>query len=132
MTQRGLRTSPNPLLSQQYGTNDQMSRHRRLPADLFTDTLEAGIFSHRGKRYAQVYALRKTLCKAYPMARKSDAHETLSLLCAHEGVPNTLVMDGAREQVMGELRHKARQADLHGKMLQEALFESLRKELEER
>ena len=49
------------------------------------------------------------------MAKKSDAHETLSLLFAQEGVPSTLVMDGAREQVMGEFRHKARQGDFHVK-----------------
>ena len=50
------------------------------------------------------------------MARKSDAHETLSLLFAHERVPGNLVMDGARQQhVMGEFRLKARKADCHVK-----------------
>ena len=47
-TQRGLRTSPNPLLSQWYSTNDKMLRYRRLAVDLFTDNHEAGIISHRG------------------------------------------------------------------------------------
>ena len=37
-TQSGLRTSPNPLLSQWYITNDRMLRNRRLPVDSFTDT----------------------------------------------------------------------------------------------
>ena len=78
-------------------------------------TPEAGIISHRGNRYTQVYAHRNTWCKAYPMAKKSDAHVTLSLLFAQEGVPSTLVMDRAREQAMGEFRHKARQADCHVK-----------------
>ena len=114
-TQRGLRTSPNPLLSQWYSTNDRMLRYRRLPVDLFTDTLEAGIVSHRGNKYAQVYAHGNTWHKAYPMAKKSDTHETLSLLFAQEGVPSILVMDGARQQVMGEFSHKARQADYHVK-----------------
>ena len=49
------------------------------------------------------------------MAKKSDAHETLSLQFAQEGVPSTLVMDRAREQGMGEFRHKPRQADCHVK-----------------
>ena len=49
------------------------------------------------------------------MAKKSNVHDTLSLLVAQEGVPSTLVMDGAREQVMGEFRHNARQADCHVK-----------------
>ena len=91
-----------------------MLRYRRLPVDLFTDTLEAGIILHRGNRYAQVYAQRNTWCKAYPMA-KSDAHKTLSLLFAQEGVPSTLVMDGAREQVMGEFRCRGSQADWYMK-----------------
>ena len=43
-----------------YGTNDRMLRYRRLPLDLFTDTLEAGIVSHRGNKYAQGYAHRNT------------------------------------------------------------------------
>ena len=37
-TQRGLITSPNPLLSQWYSTNDRMLKYRRLPVDSFTDT----------------------------------------------------------------------------------------------
>ena len=49
------------------------------------------------------------------MAKKSEAHETLSLLFAQEGGPSTLVMDGARDQVNSEFRHKARQADFHVK-----------------
>ena len=49
------------------------------------------------------------------MAKKSDAHETLSLLFAQEGVLSTLVMDEAREQVMGEFSHIP-----HGKMQQKA------------
>ena len=114
-TQRGLRTSPNPSLSQWYSTNDRMFRYRRLHIVLFTGTLEVGIISYRGNRYAQIYAHRNTWCKAFPMAKKSDAHETLSLLFAQEGVSSTLVMDGAREQVMGEFRLKARQADCHEK-----------------
>ena len=111
-TQRALRSSPNPLLSQWYSTNDRILRYRRLPVDLFSDTLEQ---AHRGNKYAQVYSHRSTWCKAYPMARTSEAHETLSLLFVQQGIPSTLVMDGAREQGMGEFRHKAWQADCHVK-----------------
>ena len=49
------------------------------------------------------------------MAKKSDAHETLSLLFAQGGVTITVVTDGARDQVMGEFKHRARQADCHVK-----------------
>jgi hypothetical protein len=50
-----------------------------------------------------------------PMTKKSEAHETLSLLFARDGVPHTMIMDGAREQTMGEFRQKSRQADCHMK-----------------
>jgi hypothetical protein len=36
------------------------------------------------------------------MKKKSEAHETLSLLHARDGVPNVMIMDGAPEQTMGE------------------------------
>ena len=42
-------------------------------------------------------------------------HSYLGLLFEQERFPSTLVIDGAREQVMGEFRHKARQADCHVK-----------------
>ena len=42
---------------------------------------------------------------------KGEAHHLLSLLFSHEGVLKTLIMDGVREQVMGEFHRKARQAD---------------------
>ena len=100
----GTKDFPKSFVVSMVWYNDRMLRYRRLPVDLFTDTLEAGVVSHMGNKYAQLYAHRSTWCKAYPMARKSNAHETLSLLFAREGVPSTLIMDGAREQVMGEFR----------------------------
>ena len=71
---------------------------------MFTDTLQAGIVSHRGNKHAKVYAHRNTWCKAYPMGRKSDADEEISVLFAQEGALSSLVMNGARVQVMREFR----------------------------
>ena len=45
------------------------------------------------------------------MKTKEEAHHSLSLLFLHEGVPKPLIMGGAKEQVMGEICPKARQAD---------------------
>ena len=44
------------------------------------------------------------------MQKKSLAHEGLSLLFQREGVPNTMIMDGAKEQIMGDFRRKCREA----------------------
>ena len=49
------------------------------------------------------------------MKTKSQAHEVLSLSFSQEGVPNKMIMDGLKEQAMGEFRHKTRQADCHVK-----------------
>ena len=49
------------------------------------------------------------------MQRKSQAHEALSLLAQREGVPPALVMDNAKEQIMGEFRRKAREMGCHVK-----------------
>ena len=96
------------MLEQWYLTNDCQFQYRWLPVDLFTDMLESGIVYHRGNNYAQVF-------KAYPMKTKSQAHEVLSLSFSQEGVPNKMIMDGLKEQAMGEFRHKTRQADCHVK-----------------
>ena len=109
-TQKGLRTAPNTLLSQRYRTNDRMFRDKRLSTDIFTHTMLVRIKSYHGNTCAQVYAHRKTWCKAYPMKTKGEVHHSLSLLFLHEGEPKTLTKDGAREQVMGEISRKARQA----------------------
>ncbi|KAI2496194.1 Reverse transcriptase (RNA-dependent DNA polymerase) [Fragilaria crotonensis] len=47
------------------------------------------------------------------MTKKSEAHEGLSLLFQREGVPNTIIMDGAREQTMSLFRRKCREAGVH-------------------
>ena len=44
------------------------------------------------------------------MKKKSEAHEGLSLLLQREGVPNTFMMDGSKEQTLGEFRKKCRVA----------------------
>jgi len=49
------------------------------------------------------------------MRTKSQAHEALSLLYKRDGVPNIMVMDGAREQVHGDFRRKNREVDTHVK-----------------
>ena len=45
------------------------------------------------------------------MKKKADAHEGLSLMFQRDGVPQAIVMDGSREQTMGEFRKKAREAN---------------------
>ncbi|KAI2507367.1 hypothetical protein MHU86_7087 [Fragilaria crotonensis] len=105
-TQRGIRTVLHPSLSRRFRTNDRQLRYRRLPIDCFTDTLVSNTVSRRNNRYAQIFATADGWCRAFPMSKKSLAHEGLSLLFQRDGVPNTIIMDGAREQTMGLFRRK--------------------------
>ena len=110
-TQRGIRTVLHPTLSRRFRTNDRQLRYRRLPIDCFTDTLISNTASRRNNKYAQIFATPDGWCRAFPMKKKSLAHEGLSLLFQREGVPNTMVMDNAREQIMGEFRKKCREVN---------------------
>jgi hypothetical protein len=71
---------------------------------MFTDTLESGTLSRHQNRYAQAYVIPPNWTKAYSMRKKSDAHHPLSSLFHDIGVSETLVMDGSKEQTMGESR----------------------------
>ncbi|KAI2504636.1 Reverse transcriptase (RNA-dependent DNA polymerase) [Fragilaria crotonensis] len=114
-TQRGVRTVLHPTLSRRFRTNDRQLRYRRLPIDCFTDTLISNTTSRRNNKYAQIFATSDGWCRAFPMQKKSLAHEGLSLLFQREGVPNTIIMDGAREQTMGIFRKKCREVGVHVK-----------------
>ena len=50
--------------------------------------------------------------RAFPMSKKSQAYKGLSLLLRREGAPNTMIMDGAQEQVMGMSRRKCRESGI--------------------
>jgi hypothetical protein len=47
------------------------------------------------------------------MKRKGDAHETLSLVFQHDGVPPTMVTGNLKEQTKAEFQHKLKEADCH-------------------
>ena len=103
-TSRGIWSVLDPTISRQYPTNDRQLRYRRLPLEMYSDTMKASVRSRNGNKYAQVYCTRSGWTLAIPMQSKSDAHETLSLLFSRHGVPNILIVDGAKEQVQGKFK----------------------------
>ena len=115
-TQYGIRSIANPSLSRRFRTNDRQLRYRRIPYDVYTDTMQAQVTSHRRKnKYCQIFCTRFGWVRAYPMQRKSDAHFGLSNMAQQVGVPISLVMDGAREQTHATFRKKAREMGCHVK-----------------
>jgi hypothetical protein len=109
--QCGVRTTANPSLSRRFRTNDRQLRHRRLRCDMCADTLDAKtVKSHRGNICAQIFATRFGWHRAFPMKAKLEAHEAVSLLFARDGAPINMVMDGSKEQTLGEFRRMCREA----------------------
>jgi hypothetical protein len=109
--QQGVCTCLNPTLAQQFPTNDRMLCYKQLPHTTFKDTMFAGTPSRSGNECAQVYAMSFGWARAHPMTRKGAAHETLSLLFHHDGVPPTMVLDSSKEQTKGDFMRKLREAD---------------------
>jgi hypothetical protein len=47
------------------------------------------------------------------MEKESEAHEALSLLFHRDGIPNLMIMDGAKAQTEGQFRRKLREKGCH-------------------
>ena len=105
----------HPTLSRQFRTNDRHLRYQCLLHEMFTDTLKANVLSWLQQyRHAQVYVTKFGWTRVFPMKKKkSDAHEGLTLLVQRDGVPPVLIMDGAKEQTMGEFTRKTKRMGTH-------------------
>jgi hypothetical protein len=112
-TQRGVRKMIHPSLNKRYKTNDRQLRYLRLPVTLFTDTMYSTILSRQGNTAAQVFCDGAGWGRAFPMKNEKEAHKALSLLFHRDGMPNMMVMDGAKAQVQGGFRRKLCDAGCH-------------------
>ena len=70
----------------------------------FTDTMFAGTASVGGNKCAQVCTTSFGWCRAHPMKRKGEAHETLLFLFHRDGVLKCMVADNPKEQILGEFQ----------------------------
>eukprot|EP00956_Cyclotella_meneghiniana_P018312 scaffold30420_cov55-Cyclotella_meneghiniana.AAC.1 len=110
-TQLGVRTVLHPTLSRRFRTNDRMLRYRRMPCNLYTDTMFAPkVVSARGYIMAQIFASDFGWSRSYPMKKKSEAHDALSLLFAREGCSPKMISDGVKEMKLGEFARKCKEA----------------------
>jgi hypothetical protein len=112
-TQRGVRKMIHTSLNKRYKTNYRQLRYRRLHVTLFTNTMYSTILSRQGNKAAQIFCDGAGWERAFPMKKDKESHEALSLLFHRYGVPNVMVMDGAKAQVEGEFRIKLRDAGCH-------------------
>ena len=100
-------------MSRLFRTNDRQLRYRRINTEIFTDTAQSSVVSKRGNTYTQLFSLPQGWVRAFSMAKKSYAHEVLSLLSKRDGSPTIMVIDGSKEPTLGDFKKKYRQADYH-------------------
>ena len=112
-THRILRTVAHPSLSRRFRTNDRQLRCRRINSEMFTGTANSAVTSKRGNKYIQFFSLPYVWVRIFPMPKKSCAHETLSTLLKRYRVPSAMVMDGSKEQTLGEIKRKCRESGCH-------------------
>ena len=79
----------------------------------------AGTVSRKGNRCTQVYATDFGWARAFPMTFRSEAHETLLLLFARDGVPPACICNNGQEMVKGKLYHKFKDVACHLKQLED-------------
>ena len=75
-----------------------MYDRKRLSGTWFSDTIDGCVTSRDGNRYAQIFANGAYFSAIYPMDSKGKAGDALRVFCEEFGVPESLVVDGSREQ----------------------------------
>ena len=103
-THQGVRSTLHPTLSHRFPTDNRMLRYRRIPHQVFSDTLQSGCLSAARMKYGQAYCTSFGWSRCHPIKKKSEAHETLSLMFKHDCVPPRMIVDNSKEQSLGELR----------------------------
>ncbi len=82
--------------------------YRCLPNFVFLDTLQLGVKSKQGNKYAQVYCTSYGWSRCCAMTKKSNAHGTLLLMFKRDGVPQRIIVDNSKEQSLSNFAHKFR------------------------
>jgi hypothetical protein len=77
---------------------------------MFTNTMYSTIPSRKQNKLSQIWCTDFGFVRAFPMKKESEAHEALSFLFHRDGVPNVMVMDGAKAQIEGQFIKKLRDA----------------------
>ncbi len=96
-TQHAIRSAALPL-KRRYKTDIMSRKLRRLSSKFYTDTFFSKGASINGNTCAQLFTDGEGAIFIYPMKSKSKAGDQLIELTHDVGIPNELIMDGAREQ----------------------------------
>jgi hypothetical protein len=100
-TQEGMRFVDGDL-ERRLRTSQAHLRFPTLNVQIYTDTLFSNKKSIRGYTCAQVFTDGKKFFRAYPLAKKVDAHHALTGFIQDVGIPKNCLVDGAKEERDGE------------------------------
>ena len=64
-------------------------------------------------KYGQAYCTSFGWSRCHPMKKKSEAHETLSLMFKRDGFPPRMIVDNSKGKSLGKFRQKCREVDCH-------------------
>ena len=117
-TQLGVRTVDHPSLQQRFRTNDRQLRYRRLNTTMFTDTYLSSIKSTRSNTCAQIWTNYIEWIRIDPMSTKSRLHHSANKLFKNDGVTSKIVMDSAREQIVGKFKEAHQDATVQVQQLE--------------
>ena len=91
-------------MQRRFITNDRQLRYRKLNTTMFTDIYFSSIKSSRGNTYTQIWTNDIEWIRVNPMPSKSNTHHSAKKLFKNYGVPSKIIMDGAKEQILGKFR----------------------------
>ena len=100
---------PNPVMNQNYTTNNRMLRYKRINqySYFFMDTffaMKKGGTSSQGNTCCQLFVTDKGFIYVVPMKRKSEVLLAIKQFAKEVGAPDAIVSDMAREQVSQDVR----------------------------
>ena len=78
--------------------------------NMFTDTYFSSIKSTRGNTCAQIWKNDIKWIRIYPMSNKIHAHNSAKKLFKNDDVPSKIVVEGAREKIMGKFKEVCQDA----------------------
>ena len=112
-TKHGFLSCLHPTLGYQYPTNDQMLHYKRMPDPVYYDTIKSVIVSKLGNKYGQAYCTSYGWSHFHPMAQKSEAHVTMSLMFKRNGVLPKITVDKSKEQPLRVFERRCIEAEYH-------------------
>ena len=98
----------DPMLSQNYGTNDRMLWYQHIHEHFFMDTFfttSKGGKSTRGNTCCQLFVTDKVYLYVVPMKCKGKVLQAIKQFTKEIGVPDAIVSNMAKEQLSQEVKH---------------------------